>query len=465
MKREPILLWCIVCLLLFSAAVTAQDRIEFLSGISMSGEVIKVTDEAVVIKIAGREREFPLDKIHAVTQNGERRVINEKGDAPAPPPKKTKDEVKEEPKEKEEPKAVAKRPAKKPKKPKKVSPSKIETAIKKAEKDKPDWWDDVNLEVPDTLDLAAWRAPGGEEANEAADKYPANYIWSKIVPNPDRWKEGIKLAHECMKKSEGNASQKTQIMADLAGYYKNLLNDYPRAAHYYRQLSAGSFGVDIGLGDCYFEMGNEDMAMELYKKHEKTVGRDADVVRRYTKLGESKLALRVGEAMVKASSGYDKAIALLACGDAARADEDYKGALGFYDQAQKVDVPDRGDAKKTKDEQSRVDRIKERAQAAARVVKLHDALDLGKVPDGTYSGKARGYAGDIEVAVVMKGGAIGKVNVTNHKETRFYTAIQSIPEQIVENQSLDVDAVTSATVSSDAIVAAAGAALEEAMKK
>ncbi|NOZ21933.1 MAG: FMN-binding protein [Planctomycetes bacterium] len=463
MKRKSILLGCILCLTLFTTAATPQDKIEFLSGISMPGKVVKITDEVIVVKIGSREREFPLDKIYAVTQDGKRRVINEKGESPAPP-KRDKVEAKEE-KAKEEPKkTIAKRPGKKPKKRKKVSPRNIEKRIKKAEKNKPDWWDDVKLEVPDTLDLTAWRAPSGMDAKEAAEKFPSSYIWSKVIPNPDLWKMGVKLAHQCLKKSESNASQKTRIMAELAGYYKNLLNDYARAAHYYRQLPAGSFGVDVGLGDCYFEMGNADMAAELYKKHEKTVGRDADIVRRYTKMGEIKQALKVGAAMVKSSDGRDKAISLLACGDAARADGDYKKAIEYYEKVKDVDVPDRGDAKKTKDERSRVDRMKHRAKVAARMVKLREALDLSKIPDGTYSGKARGYGGDIEVEVVIKGGAIEKVNVTSHKETRFYTAMQSIPAQIVQNQGLKVDAVTSATVSSDAIVAAVGAALEEAMK-
>ncbi len=87
MKRESMFLWCIVVLLLLAIGASAQDKVEFLSGISMKGKVVKVTDESVVIKLGSREKKFPIEKIHAVTQDGERKVLNEK-DGAAPAPKK-----------------------------------------------------------------------------------------------------------------------------------------------------------------------------------------------------------------------------------------------------------------------------------------------------------------------------------------------------------------------------------------
>jgi len=280
------------------------------------------------------------------------------------------------------------------------------------------------------------------------------------VPNEARWQEGIKLAHACLKKAAG--SNKNAITLDLAGFYKNLLNDYARAIYYYRESPAGKT-TDMGLGDCYAALGNAQMAMELYKKHEKSADREGGVIRRYARLGETKLALKVGKALVGSATGRDKAVALIACGDVCRADGKYDDALEFYAQVKDVEVPDRGDAKKTEDERKRIERLRGRAEVAAKMVKLFEALDLSKIPDGSHEGKAKGYAGDIVVRVTMKDGKIEKVVVLSHKETRFYNALTSVPQQIVENQSLKVDAVTSATVSSDAVVAAAGEAIEKAM--
>lgn len=487
MKRAPIVLSGFAFLLL-AALACAQDKVELMNGIAMKGKIAKVTDAEVTIQIGSAEKTFPIEKVHAITQDGERRVINEKEEgasSKAASKAEKKDEEKAEKKDeektgkkeegekeeaskedKEEKKDAAKPGAKKKETKKhKVSPKKIESLVKAAGKDKPDWWEDVKVEAPSTLNLKEWAPPAGAKAD--AEKWPSTYIWEKIVPNPDRWKEAVKLTHQCLKEVETNAAEKSKVMLALAEYYRNLLNDYARAAYYYRQLDegkGGNFAVEVGLGDCYAELGNEEMAMELYKKHEKTVGRDADIVRRYAKLGETKLAIKTGKAMIASSDGLNKAISLLATGDAARSEGDYKEALSLYEQVKDVSVPKRDTAERTEDEQKRVEQVKHRAEVAAKMIKLYDALDLKKIADGTYDGKAKGYAGDVEVSVTVKQGRIEEVKVTKHRETRFYTATTAIPERIVENQGLKVDAVTSATVSSDAIMAAAGAALESAMK-
>ena len=82
-----------------------------------------------------------------------------------------------------------------------------------------------------------------------------------------------------------------------------------------------------------------------------------------------------------------------------------------------------------------------------------------------YAGKARGYGGNVNVTVVLDAdGKILNVTVGQHWESDDYgdKAIAVIPNLIVERQSLDVDAVSGATFTSEAIVKAVSKALIEA---
>ncbi|MDF2892388.1 MAG: hypothetical protein K0R80_2755 [Clostridia bacterium] len=84
--------------------------------------------------------------------------------------------------------------------------------------------------------------------------------------------------------------------------------------------------------------------------------------------------------------------------------------------------------------------------------------------DGTYSGKAEGVHGDIEVNVEISKGKIAKVNIASENETEGVSdlALEQIPTAIVEKQSVEVETVAGATVSSKAIIAAVEAALSQA---
>lgn len=85
---------------------------------------------------------------------------------------------------------------------------------------------------------------------------------------------------------------------------------------------------------------------------------------------------------------------------------------------------------------------------------------------GTYKGSSTGYHGDINVEVTLdEEGKIVSINVDeNHGETKDIGTIpiKKIPEAIVSSQSLDVDAITGATVTGDAIIAAVANALTSA---
>lgn len=75
---------------------------------------------------------------------------------------------------------------------------------------------------------------------------------------------------------------------------------------------------------------------------------------------------------------------------------------------------------------------------------------------GTYKASVDGKNGPIEVEVTFSEHKIEDVKVVNFNETAGVSdaSIKKIPEEIVKNQSLKVDAVAGATVTSDALIAA-----------
>ena len=81
--------------------------------------------------------------------------------------------------------------------------------------------------------------------------------------------------------------------------------------------------------------------------------------------------------------------------------------------------------------------------------------------DGVYEGSAEGRNGAVTVSVQIENGAVAAVSVTAHNETPGISdpAIEKIPVSIVENQSVAVDVVAGATVTSNAILEATKEAL------
>lgn len=86
------------------------------------------------------------------------------------------------------------------------------------------------------------------------------------------------------------------------------------------------------------------------------------------------------------------------------------------------------------------------------------------VEDGTYVGVAEGHNGPVEVEVTVADTKITDVTVLEHEETEGASdpAIEEVPAAIVEYQSTDVDVVSGVTYTSNAIMEAVQAAIDEA---
>ena len=85
---------------------------------------------------------------------------------------------------------------------------------------------------------------------------------------------------------------------------------------------------------------------------------------------------------------------------------------------------------------------------------------LTAVRNGTYVGEGDRFPVHVKVEVRVRGGRIMEIRVLEHRQGRGREA-EKIVERVLREQSLDVDAVSGATYSSQAILKA----IKDALKK
>jgi uncharacterized protein with FMN-binding domain len=92
-----------------------------------------------------------------------------------------------------------------------------------------------------------------------------------------------------------------------------------------------------------------------------------------------------------------------------------------------------------------------------------DTEGAGNGENKTLEGSAQGYGGEVKVTVEVKGDDIVSVEVIGEKETQGVgtNAIEQLPDKIEEADSTDVEVVSGATVTSNAIKEAVDKALED----
>ncbi len=84
--------------------------------------------------------------------------------------------------------------------------------------------------------------------------------------------------------------------------------------------------------------------------------------------------------------------------------------------------------------------------------------------DGTYTGVGQGKNGDVTVELQVTNGKLAQVRVVKHAETPGISdvALTSLPQSIVDAQSLNVDVVSGATLTSEGIRLAVADAIRKA---
>ena len=329
----------------------------------------------------------------------------------------------------------------------------VEALIAEQGRTPPEWFEATALNYPKTLDLY-WTSPPPRVWDN--QRYLGQYIWDIINPNPNRWREGVKLMHHVLSVNQDRSEARRRTMDELGRMYFILLQDFARAAFWWQQAQAqrgdlsGSDG-GVHLAECYWRLGNKQMAVELLER----LPPNFSMIKLWAELGELDRALKLAEA--NASGAYAD-VALLYAGDACRTCGKYADALRYYQRALQVPFSGRG--------KGRYERNQRRAAANAEAIKLYELLDVNKVPDGTYRASSIGYEAEVYVEVMVKDHRIVSVRVTDHREKQYYASMTEIPRRIVERQTVKgIDAVSGATLTSEAIVNATAKALAAAMKK
>jgi len=103
------------------------------------------------------------------------------------------------------------------------------------------------------------------------------------------------------------------------------------------------------------------------------------------------------------------------------------------------------------------------AGAKKKEEKKPTPIKISQIADGTYFGKTKGILTGVKVEVTVKKGRITKIEILKARGWPAFKkkAIKEMPGRIIKAQSLKVDAVTGATISSKNIIKA----VENALRK
>ncbi len=436
-----------------SSAPARGDEIELLNGKVYRGRVKERTGGHVVFQATTgggtAEMTFPASKIKSIRIGGDGQgtsgMSRGVGDGSSRPASRPAGDHK--------PTSPAQAPAvRRPRsRPAGRSVAELDALISKAGSTPPDWWDSVALAYPKSLDLAGTNPARGW----APQRNLGAYWYSVINPNPGRWRQGVRLLHHVAELRKADPQRAADAWELLARSYLRLLKDYPRAAFWYRKLIATTrrprFDWVVSLAECYWRLGSRAMAVGLIDKNRlERYGGTPQLVKLWAEMGEFNKAIAAAEAM--AHAGRPDA-AYLAAGDVCRRAGKLDAALRYYQKVLALD-----DAR-------RFARCKEAARSAMEAVKVQQALLRGRLADGSYTGRATGYRGPVQVRVVVRGGRIASVDVVSHREDMPFTSITDVPRSIVARGGFDgVDTVTGATVTAEAIIGAAARAVAKAVK-
>lgn len=100
------------------------------------------------------------------------------------------------------------------------------------------------------------------------------------------------------------------------------------------------------------------------------------------------------------------------------------------------------------------------------VPKISTVKESGTWEDGVYTGSGKGFGGNISVEVTVKNGKIKKIKITNApgEGASYLNKAKGVISSIINKQSTNVDAVSGATCSSDAVKQGCEKAFEAAKK-
>lgn len=104
-------------------------------------------------------------------------------------------------------------------------------------------------------------------------------------------------------------------------------------------------------------------------------------------------------------------------------------------------------------------------EAAVPAGLTKEQIEAGRLPelaDGIYEGTGQGFRGDLNLAVLVEDGKAAEISILSYYDNEEYLfhISEDVIQAILTNQSLNVDAVTGATYSKNAIIKAVADALD-----
>ena len=105
-------------------------------------------------------------------------------------------------------------------------------------------------------------------------------------------------------------------------------------------------------------------------------------------------------------------------------------------------------------------------KAAKEAQAIGSEVSTEGLKDGEYEGTATGYGGPLTVRITVKGGKLTDIKIVSHTETpEYFNRAKAVIGKILSSGNVNVDSVSGATISSNAIKKAVADALSKAGSK
>jgi uncharacterized protein with FMN-binding domain len=329
--------------------------------------------------------------------------------------------------------------------------------------------------------LAETKVPFSDADLTATNQYGLT-IWSKLdgwEGDSARFREAIATMHRCWELNT-NPALKAVCSQRLGLWYEGMMQDYARAYYWFRNvqtLAAEAAQIHdpqnhnmrdtkayatLAMARCCARMGLAEEARDLvvpFKFRDWRELFDLAVVYRLMR-DTAKSDAAILEAMPAAKSQFDRLsaagrgiILFFANGNVAEVQNRMPQYAELYGQA--AGQGGAGLGPNLKGQNSLIEIIRARIAAPQKV-------NLASLRTGTYEGESAGCHNPIKVSVRLDAGRLADVKVTGIREKRCFNAAAVVSDEIVKKQSLGVDGVSGATVTSLCLANAVRNAFEKA---
>ncbi len=432
------ILWILIGLWAWGPLI-GEDRIELKSGITLSGDVISITESAVTLEITAGTRKltrrYPLDRIKAVTVDGARRTFESPSSRTdqeeSPPPRPTEPPTRS---------GMIQR-----------SEAEVTRVINQQGRKPPSWYSKTSLDFPDTLDLS-W--PNSKPPTWNYTQHVEHYIWDIINSNRSRYGNGVRFMHHLLEVNQDQPDILRKVMNELGRMYFEFFDDYARAAFWWQRANVTTSKAlrttdsPARLAECYWRLGNRRLAETTLEAIPLTFG----VIKLWGDLMETDRAVALTQSGLE--EGLEASELYVLAGDALRTAERYDQSIVYYRKALELEAAG--------SHREQIERNQRRAQGTIELIELFDQLKFTDVSDGEYRDQSYGYAGNVSLRTTMAAGQLTAIHITSLSDKQYYHAVDATIHKILKRQTVQgIDAVSGATVTSEAVIRATAKALAQ----